>query len=222
MGRSRFRSQGAPVAPSAPWPRQSRSRSTSPPWAPRTWPSPARWRTAGSAMPSCPRPPPPFWTTWPRVRLDRGAPSTISIWSSRSASKSPMTWTRPRPGTPRATPSPSVPWARQHRTFTTPPSPGRDLPTTWSPSNDSGANGKRDEAASRVPRQLGFRTNLLGPPAVIKERLRRYQAAGVTTLQIKPSGLGPDALDALGLLIDMVNEVNRASGPPPRRPVSPI
>jgi F420-dependent oxidoreductase-like protein len=74
-------------------------------------------------------------------------------------------------------------------------------------------DGKRDQAANRVPRQFGFRTNLLGPAAVIKERLRLYQAAGVTTLQVKPAGLGPDALDALGLLIDVVSEVNLASGP---------
>src|ERR1700722_1917177 len=42
-------------------------------------------------------------------------------------------------------------------------------------------DGKRDEAGARVPRDLGFRTNLLGPPALIRERLRLYRGAGVTT-----------------------------------------
>jgi F420-dependent oxidoreductase-like protein len=69
-------------------------------------------------------------------------------------------------------------------------------------------DGDRDGAAARVPPELGFRTNLLGPPEVLKERLRLYRAAGVTTLQVKPSGLDSDAIDALGQLADLVAAVN--------------
>jgi hypothetical protein len=34
--------------------------------------------------------------------------------------------------------------------------------------------GRRDQAADRVPRELGLKTNLLGPPGMIAERLRLY------------------------------------------------
>ena len=69
-------------------------------------------------------------------------------------------------------------------------------------------DGKRDEAGARVPRDLGFRTNLLGPPGLIRERLRLYRAAGVTTLQVKSPRPDRKALDALAQLIDLVAEVN--------------
>jgi alkanesulfonate monooxygenase SsuD/methylene tetrahydromethanopterin reductase-like flavin-dependent oxidoreductase (luciferase family) len=69
-------------------------------------------------------------------------------------------------------------------------------------------DGKREQAAARVPRDIGFKTNLLGPPDVIRQRLRLYRSAGVTTLQIKAAGTGRDALDSLAQLIDLVAEVN--------------
>src|SRR6202044_1375278 len=36
--------------------------------------------------------------------------------------------------------------------------------------------GRRDEAAARVTLDLGMRTNFLGPPAMITERLKLYHA----------------------------------------------
>jgi F420-dependent oxidoreductase-like protein len=69
--------------------------------------------------------------------------------------------------------------------------------------------GKREEAAARVPRDIGFKTNLIGPPEVIRDRLRRYRAAGVATLQIKSAGHGHATLDAIAALIDLVDEINR-------------
>ena len=69
-------------------------------------------------------------------------------------------------------------------------------------------DGQREQAAARVPPEIGFRTNLIGPPDVLKERLRLYRDAGVTTLQIKPTGPGPEALDALAHLLDLVAEVD--------------
>lgn len=65
--------------------------------------------------------------------------------------------------------------------------------------------GRRDEAAARVPFDIGFKTNLLGPPDVIRERVRRYRDAGITTLQAKVSG--PDRLDTVAQLVDIVREV---------------
>ncbi len=48
--------------------------------------------------------------------------------------------------------------------------------------------GRREEAADRVPVELGARTNLIGTPAMITERLRLYRDAGITTLQAKLDG----------------------------------
>lgn len=68
--------------------------------------------------------------------------------------------------------------------------------------------GRREEAAERVPRDIGFKTSLLGPPAMVKERLRLYRKAGITTLQAKLDGDLQRKIDTLAQLIDLVNEVN--------------
>lgn len=62
--------------------------------------------------------------------------------------------------------------------------------------------GRREEAAARVPFDIGFKTNLLGPPDVVRDRVRRYRDAGITTLQAKVSG--PDRLDTVAQLLDIV------------------
>ena len=60
-----------------------------------------------------------------------------------------------------------------------------------------------------MPVEIGLKTNLLGPPAAVAERLRLYRDAGVTTLR---AGLAGDdlaaRLDTLGQLLDVVAEVN--------------
>jgi alkanesulfonate monooxygenase SsuD/methylene tetrahydromethanopterin reductase-like flavin-dependent oxidoreductase (luciferase family) len=67
-------------------------------------------------------------------------------------------------------------------------------------------DGKRDEAAARVPIEIGEKTNLLGTPEMIKARLRLYRDCGVTTLR---AGLPKERdLDTLAQLIDLVSEVN--------------
>jgi F420-dependent oxidoreductase-like protein len=68
--------------------------------------------------------------------------------------------------------------------------------------------GRREEAAARVPVELGWKTNLLGTPAMVKERLRLYRAAGITTLQAKLDGPLDRKVDTLAQLIDLVTEVN--------------
>jgi F420-dependent oxidoreductase-like protein len=67
--------------------------------------------------------------------------------------------------------------------------------------------GRREAAADRVPVELGWKTNLLGPPEVLRERLERYRDAGVTTLQAKLAGSLAERLDTLGGLLDLVAEV---------------
>ena len=58
----------------------------------------------------------------------------------------------------------------------------------------------------RVPIELGFKTNLLGPADTIKERLRLYRSAGITSMQAKVSG--PHRIDIVAQLIDVMNELN--------------
>ncbi len=69
--------------------------------------------------------------------------------------------------------------------------------------------GKREEAASRIPVELGSRTNLIGTPAMIRDRLRRYRAAGVSTLQAKLTGDRNQQLDTLGQLVELAADVSR-------------
>ncbi|HVW32010.1 MAG TPA: LLM class flavin-dependent oxidoreductase [Acidimicrobiia bacterium] len=68
--------------------------------------------------------------------------------------------------------------------------------------------GRREEAAARVPLDIGLRTNLLGTPAMVKDRLRHYCRAGVTTLQAKLDGDVAHRVDTLAQLLDLVAEVN--------------
>jgi F420-dependent oxidoreductase-like protein len=64
--------------------------------------------------------------------------------------------------------------------------------------------GRREEAADRVPLAIGAQTNLLGTPAMVKERLQLYAAAGITTLQAKLTGDRQAKLDTLAQLIDLL------------------
>jgi alkanesulfonate monooxygenase SsuD/methylene tetrahydromethanopterin reductase-like flavin-dependent oxidoreductase (luciferase family) len=49
-------------------------------------------------------------------------------------------------------------------------------------------DGKREEAATRVPDELALKANLLGTEAMVRERLARYREAGITTLRVDPAG----------------------------------
>lgn len=68
--------------------------------------------------------------------------------------------------------------------------------------------GRREEAADRVPVEIGMYTNLLGTPAMVKERLRRYRAAGITTIQAKIAGPTIPQIDTIAQLVELVREVN--------------
>jgi alkanesulfonate monooxygenase SsuD/methylene tetrahydromethanopterin reductase-like flavin-dependent oxidoreductase (luciferase family) len=73
--------------------------------------------------------------------------------------------------------------------------------------------GRREEAAARVPLEIGLKTNLLGTPALVKDRLRLYRRAGITTLQAKLAGDLPHKVDTLAALLDLVHEVNAEPDP---------
>jgi F420-dependent oxidoreductase-like protein len=68
--------------------------------------------------------------------------------------------------------------------------------------------GKREDAAARVPDELALKTNLLGTEAMVRERVRAYRDAGVTTLRVEPDGATLDArLATLGRLLEIVRAV---------------
>jgi F420-dependent oxidoreductase-like protein len=68
--------------------------------------------------------------------------------------------------------------------------------------------GRRDDAAARVPDQLVLETNLLGTDAMVRDRVRAYRDAGVTTLRVEPAGATLEArLATLGRLVDIVRSL---------------
>ena len=68
---------------------------------------------------------------------------------------------------------------------------------------------RREDAAARVPDELVLKTNLLGTEAMVRDRLRVYRDAGVTTLRVEPDGATLDArLATLGRLVELVRSVN--------------
>lgn len=70
--------------------------------------------------------------------------------------------------------------------------------------------GRRDEAAARVPAEMIVQANLLGDEAAVRERLRGYRDAGVTTLRVQPAGDDVAArLATLGRAMDLIRGLDR-------------
>src|SRR4029077_7982127 len=66
-------------------------------------------------------------------------------------------------------------------------------------------DGKRDEAATRVPDALALKANLLGTEAMVRERVATYRRSGITTLRVDPGGGTLEArLGTLGRLMEIV------------------
>ena len=68
-------------------------------------------------------------------------------------------------------------------------------------------SGKREEARQAVPIDLGRLTNLVGTPDGIAARVRKYMAAGITTLLTKLEGDNQRQLATLKRLLDIVANV---------------
>jgi probable F420-dependent oxidoreductase, Rv3520c family len=67
--------------------------------------------------------------------------------------------------------------------------------------------GKREEAAARVPDDMALKTNLLGTEAMVRARIAAYRAAGVTTLRVEPAGRSLDErLRTLARVIALARE----------------
>lgn len=68
-------------------------------------------------------------------------------------------------------------------------------------------SGKRDEARAAVPIDLGRLTNLVGTTDTITQRMRMYQATGITTLLAKLDGDYSEQLATLEQLLRVVNDL---------------
>lgn len=80
-------------------------------------------------------------------------------------------------------------------------------------------DGQRDAAARRVPLEIGLRTNLIGTDDLVRDRLRLYRDAGVTTLRAALSGgsapaAHPSRLPDLERLLALVSDVDDAATTP--------
>jgi hypothetical protein len=71
------------------------------------------------------------------------------------------------------------------------------------------AAGDRDAAAARVPIEIGVGTNLIGPPAMVTQRLVDYERAGVTTLRINLNRPFDRLIAELEILLDLVDRAGR-------------
>ena len=70
--------------------------------------------------------------------------------------------------------------------------------------------GKRDQAAAVIPTEMVLQANLLGDDGEVRDRLRAYRDAGVTTLRLAPAGRDVGArLDTLGRTMDLLSDIER-------------
>jgi len=70
-------------------------------------------------------------------------------------------------------------------------------------------DGKREQAARRVPDEMVLQTHLIGSEDRVRERIRSYRDCGATTLRLAPGG--PDLaarLDTLGRAIALVRQLD--------------
>jgi F420-dependent oxidoreductase-like protein len=73
-------------------------------------------------------------------------------------------------------------------------------------------DGRREDAAARVPDELVLKTNLLGTEAMVRQRIEAYRQAGVTTLRVEPAGETLDArMATLGRLIELVRDSEKGA-----------
>ena len=65
--------------------------------------------------------------------------------------------------------------------------------------------GRREEARDLVPVDLALKSNLIGTKDMILDRLKLYEAAGVTTLKVEPQGSTlSNKIESLALLMELV------------------
>jgi F420-dependent oxidoreductase-like protein len=79
---------------------------------------------------------------------------------------------------------------------------GQEVQRLW-------VEGRRPEAIAKVPAQMVIEANLLGDTETVRNRIRAYKNAGVTTLRVGPEGRDlAEKLTTLGRVMDLVRAVN--------------
>ena len=71
-------------------------------------------------------------------------------------------------------------------------------------------DGKRDEAARRVPDAMVTEFQALGTREMVKERLRKYKSVGVNTLKLgldSAGPIGPKRFELLQNIVDLVEDL---------------
>ena len=116
---------------------------------------------------------------------------------------------RPRPSrrsatwVARARRSTSEAWALAARTSTTTSRCGTASRQAAKEIQDLYLDGKKDEAAAKVPEEWLEKTSLVGPASYIAERVAAYKEAGVTVLNVNPVGSDPvKTIDQLREIVD--------------------
>ena len=73
--------------------------------------------------------------------------------------------------------------------------------------------GQRDEAVACVPDDMVLATTMIGTGSMVRERMRAWRDAGITTLRVYPAGATlAERLDTLGRAIDLVHGLNDERG----------
>ena len=68
--------------------------------------------------------------------------------------------------------------------------------------------GRGQEGAGGIADERVGKTNRVGTPGMVKERIVAYRDAGVTTRRVDPQGEGLDGrLETLGQVMELVNDV---------------
>ncbi len=71
-------------------------------------------------------------------------------------------------------------------------------------------DGRRQEAVDAVPDEMILQTTLIGTEEMVRERMRVWRDAGISTLRIYPAGQTLDQrLETLGRAIGIVEQLNR-------------
>jgi len=71
-------------------------------------------------------------------------------------------------------------------------------------------DGRRDEAAAAVPDEMVFATTLIGTEEMVRERMRAWREAGVTTLRLYPDGeTVTERIATLGRAMDIAAGLER-------------
>lgn len=75
-------------------------------------------------------------------------------------------------------------------------------------------DGRREEAAACIPDEMVLQSNLLGTEEMVRERIRKYRDAGITTLRLAPLGETlADRIDTLARAVELVRAEAQGSAP---------